>query len=115
MIPLLVEPRVVDRERGATRQVLRQPEILFVVVLPGFGPHHRERADDLPAGDQRDVHDRAQLQPFDDVEELGILDVRRIDHRLRDLRDEFGHAGAHHIGDARGIARWRSGNAVRSS
>ena len=55
---VLVQARVVDRERGAPREVLGQHEVLPAVLAPGGERREDDRAPDRPARLQRHDHRR---------------------------------------------------------
>ena len=103
VVPFPIQPRIVDGDGRAARQVLTEMEVVFGVVLPGLRPHHRQGPEGPPSRDQRDGHDGAQLEALDDLQQLRVGDVGRIDQLLRDLGDHLGHSGSDDVRDPGGV------------
>ena len=96
---LAEEPRVVDGERGAARQLGREGEVLLAVHPSGLGREQRDRPQRPSARDERHRDQRARL----DVDVRGqALRVGRVARELRrgQVRDELRLGVADDAGDA---------------
>lgn len=58
----VVEPRVVDREGGSPRELLREPQVGLVVASVGFGDAEREHPERGAARDEGHAHVPANVQ-----------------------------------------------------
>ena len=69
---LAVQARVVDRQRRAACHRGCEVEVVLGVEAPRLGRHQRHDAERLAARPQRHEHRRAQAEPANDLEVLGI-------------------------------------------
>ena len=73
---LAIETRVVDRQTGAARELLRQLEVRVLVAPSRLAREQRQRADDLGPGAERDDEQRGEPELADERGVLGVLRQR---------------------------------------
>ena len=94
----VVETRVVDRQRGAPGQLLRQLQVALVIAIPGFRGHEGNHANRTLAGDHRHEHDRGEPNQPQDGEMLGVAGCRD-EHLVGYLREDLGEPRARDADD----------------
>ena len=90
------EPRVVDGGGGAGRQLLREREVVVPEAPAALGRGEGDRAERTPACDERDRHQRVNVEPVEDLRQLRMLGARGSDHLGGHLRQELRLARAQH-------------------
>jgi hypothetical protein len=92
---LAVQAGVVERHGGAEPQVLRKPEVVFVVAPPALGRHEGDGSEGLAAGRQRHHHRRPHAEVADELE-MPFVDGAGFEQLVRDLGIELAASGAYH-------------------
>ncbi len=98
---LAVELGVVDRDGGAAGHILGQALVICGEIAPRLGAHEGDGAKRAAAGGERQHHRRAQAKLEQDSAQLGVGHAF-THHLLCHHGDDFGRAGADHLGHAGG-------------
>ena len=88
----LVEAHVVDRQGGPCGELLGEVDVVAREGPLGGRHDERDRADDAPAGDQRDGQDRRAAEPLEGRDDVGVADDR-LQHLGREVVEEHGACG----------------------
>ena len=86
-----VQARVVDRERGAAAELLRERHVRPGVPVAGLRPRERERAEHAAARDERDRDRGARVEPRHELE-VPVVERRRAQRLGREAREVDGAA-----------------------
>ena len=103
-----VETRVVDRQRGAAREILGDGEVLLREAPPGLGRGQRERAEHAPAARERRHDRRAHAEDARQPEQL-LVGRLLLGEPGRYVPDQLGAARAEGGRDPAGRPRARTG------
>ena len=98
-VHLRVGARVLDRQRRAVGDVLREPEVGVGVLAARLGVHERQRAEGAAVRDQRHHDHRPDRQRAHRAQVLGVAGAGH-QHRVGDHRVQHRRGGADHVLDA---------------
>jgi hypothetical protein len=91
-----VERGVVDGERGARRQLLRERELRVAVAPPRLGGHEAHRAEHVAARDERHGERRGEADLAQDAQVLLVLRGGH-EQRVRDVGEQDRLPRPHHL------------------